>query len=84
MAERVTVPPFNCYGRQLAAGEAPALKRAEVASNVGRNANGAPLDKPQARPPRPCARCGRRFKPTRKRWLLCAGCFKSADASMES
>ena len=30
---------------------------------------------------RPCARCGKRFQPTKRRRMLCKGCFTSVDAS---
>ena len=35
------------------------------------------------KPERPCARCGRRFRPTVKRQLLCSGCFRRGDAGMD-
>ena len=35
------------------------------------------------KPERPCARCGRRFRPTAKRQLLCSGCFRRGDAGMD-
>ena len=70
-------------GRQLPAGEAMSLKRAEVLPVVAPNGAGAPLDKQRSRPPRPCARCRRRFKPTATRWMLCAGCYKSESAWVE-
>lgn len=34
-------------------------------------------------PPRRCAKCGRRFQPTVRRRMLCAGCYGNADSSME-
>ena len=34
-----------------------------------------PLDHPE----RPCARCGRKFKPTIKRRLLCGPCFSGNE-----
>ena len=34
-------------------------------------------------PERPCSRCGKRFQPTLRRRLLCAGCFTGGhDASL--
>ena len=80
----MTIPAFNSDGRQLPAGDAARFKRAEVATNGPVSSAGEPLDKHPTRPPRPCANCGRRFKPTRKRWLLCHGCFSRAGNSMES
>ena len=83
MAERITVPAFDRYGRQLAAGEAAALKRAEVTTNGPVDSAGAPLDPVPVRAARPCARCGRTFKPSPRRQMLCAGCFGSDTAWIE-
>ena len=83
MPERATIPAFTHEGRQLAAGEAARFKRAEVATNGPVSSAGEPLDKHPAPPKRRCARCTRKFQPTRKRWMLCAGCFKSGAATME-
>ena len=80
---RTTVPAFDQSGRLLAAGEASILKRAEVSTSGPVDSIGAPLVAPRARPPRPCARCARRFKPTRTRWVLCKSCFTSSSATVE-
>lgn len=34
------------------------------------------------KPERSCSRCGRKFRPTAKRHLLCAGCFRRGDTGM--
>ena len=83
MPDPATVPAFTHEGRQLAAGEAPRFKLAEATTNGPVDSVGAPLDKHPARPKRRCARCTRKFQPTRKRIMLCAGCFKSGAATME-
>ena len=83
MAERATIPAYDRLGRQLAAGEAPRFARAEAATNGPVSSAGEPLDKHPALPKRRCARCTRKFQPTRQRWMLCAACFKSGAASME-
>ena len=42
--------------------------------------DGRPLkDKPE----RACARCGRGFRPTVKRRLMCSGCFRRGDGGMD-
>lgn len=42
------------------------------------------LDKPlEGVEPRKCSCCGRRFQPTTKRRLLCAGCFALGDGRAE-
>ena len=76
MPERVTVPAFDRNGRQLAAGEAPRFKLAEVTTNGPVDSAGAPLEPAPALFARPCSRCGRRFRQTIKRRLLCANCFQ--------
>ena len=83
MPERATIPAYTYGGKQLPAGEAPHFKRAELDTGGPASSAGDPLDKQPPRPERPCSKCGRRFKPTRKRWLLCLGCFSRADANME-
>ena len=57
----------------LPAGEAPEMKNAVFEGRMPPAHNQDPTDKSQER--RPCTRCGRKFQPTHKRWLLCARCF---------
>ena len=83
MVERITVPAFDRYGRQLAAGEAPRFKLAEATTNGPVDSVGALLVPAPVRAKRPCVRCGRRFKPTRTRWVLCKNCFTSSAATIE-
>ena len=81
MAERAAIPAFH-NGRQLPAGELPWQRLSEVEPTTTAGA-GAPLVPEKERPRRPCAGCGRQFKPTRKRWVLCANCYKRGASSFE-
>ena len=63
MPDPATIPAFTGDGKELAAGEAPRFKLAEATTSGPVDSIGAPLVAPRARPPRACARCGRRFKP---------------------
>ena len=71
--------PHYHNGKQLAVGEA-------LIGNRSAGVFEGPLPSPKTdprldRPKRPCACCGRRFQPTVRRRLLCAGCFGSASDS---
>ena len=66
-------------GKQLAAGESPFGHRS---AGVWKGPLPSPATDPRIdRPKRPCSRCGRSFKPTVRRRMLCAGCFGSASDS---
>ena len=73
----MTVPAFDHRGRQLAAGEAPALRYAV--------ADGHATHRTEARtgaPKRPCARCGNLFFPTLKRRMLCNSCYRGVHSQV--
>ena len=76
----MTVPRYE-NGRLMAAGESWAMRNAEVLPEHGgtKNSNsaGAVLMAETKRLQRPCAKCGKRFQPTRQRLMLCRGCFTS-------
>ena len=55
------------------AGEHPSQKTAIFDGKMPRTHTGDPVLKDK--PKRSCARCGNRFEPTTKRWMLCARCF---------
>ena len=70
-------PAFTHDGKMKPAGEAPGLKAAVFEGPMGPR----DLDKESGAPERPCARCRRPFRPTRRSAILCYPCFKSgADA----
>ena len=71
--------PHYRNGRQLAAGESLFGHRSQ---GVFEGRLPSPKTDPRLdKPKRPCARCGRRFQPTVKRRMLCAGCFSTATES---
>ena len=81
--------------RALEQGEALKTQRGRLIPAAGDT--GSPLDRAiwegpmpprndrplKYKPERPCARCGRRFRPTVKRQLLCSECFRRGDAGMD-
>ena len=58
----------------LPAGEHPSLKTAIYEGKMPRSHTMTDAAN-KSRPKRSCARCGNRFQPTTKRWMLCARCF---------
>ena len=58
--------------------ELPRYTQAIWKGPMGKRARGGgetAIDKPE----RPCSRCGKQFKPTVRRRMLCASCFGNAD-----
>ena len=41
-------------------------------------------DGPIDKPPKDCARCGKRFQPTMKRRAMCDRCYATATSSLEN
>ena len=71
-------PFFTADGKQLAVGERP---RAQAPSDDGEQAPRPRIDPKLDRPRRPCSCCGRKFRPTARRWMLCATCFRYVTTS---
>ncbi len=59
-------------GRQLAVGERDRREAPEAEAP----ASSVDADRPDGTPARPCSNCGRSFKPTPRRRMLCADCYR--------
>ena len=71
--------PHFRNGKQLPAGEGVGPPVTDREANGSARKPRGSGDRPVDRPPRPCSRCGKEFKPTLKRRMLCGSCFSYAN-----